>query len=173
MIVAAAFAGGLAIGSLVMRTPRGHRVAGVEVPREKGASRQGAGETASSGATRQPGPAAEAALSNGEETDLASALHKAAGERDYGRRRFETYQVALQLDEQGLAEALALTAAMPVGQRFWVQPTLIARWLELSPEAAVAWVRGLPPGKGRTELLGETFQALGLKDPQIALRLLA
>ena len=101
---------------------------------------------------------------------LKSAIFSAVRTPDYFRRKHDLYEIGMSLDAQGIARALEITLSFPKRcEREWAQPSLIARWLDFDPAAALAWAQALPHGDQRGVVLREFFQSLGLKNPKAAI----
>ena len=125
--------------------------------------------------TREPerGDGASTAAVLSSDAGVADSILAAVHVRDYFRRRHDIYALGQQLDRDTIRAAMEATRQFSETDRDFAEYPLLARWLELDPAAAYAWVGALPKQSERASLTREFFHSLGLKDPAMALTFLA
>lgn len=104
--------------------------------------------------------------------NIARPMLAAVRARDFFRRRHDIYAFGQTLDRDTIRLAMEATLHFSESDREQVRYPLVARWLELDPEAAYAWVSALPKPGERASSMREFFHSLGLKDPATALTFL-
>ncbi len=130
-----------------------------------------------------------------------AALQLAMKEPNQMKRGIRIYELAQELDLDGIQAAAARARGLPNSDRWSVEQALGSRWAEMdpqgaaafalkagnrsgllpgvlaswvvaSPDAAVAWVKSLPAGPRQGQLLWSMLDAVGRNDPQRALTML-